>query len=399
MAGYIKKRRDVQRLRCKARRLDCESISRPRFSTSHPERAKEQQNRKFAATAAEGQGIPIVDREQVRLMRRLRQPDETVKLYKEKALSYLDIPKSWKAITTDTVIVVDRELGETVAVIRVSPFSEVSEQHNRELLEMIEHFESDARMHPVVRINGASKDGHGSMGCIGFRKAMVQGEAFGTYTKGQNVSSQSWSTLRQRDGLVHQTLGRMFKSLAPKICRDHQELMSYLKLPFAGYGIAHVKDTNATITKDDNLFTPQIVYTRRNSKGHFSNRCHRDNDASEYTYGIWLPVITPPDTDDSTTAVSKLGLMQDGFDQKGGQFYNAQYEFFIDFPNINGIVECVWRGAKDYHGTATAEFSCMSHYRLGCSTQINSRLACAVKKWWSNGGKMGNVRTDLDFKS
>lgn len=286
--------------------------------------------------------------------------------------------EGWRRISYGKSFILDKDTDEVVGVIRFTPFDAMDQESINEMLQVARHFEEDSKLHPDCAINAAHGHSGGRMSCIGYRKAMVHDEAFGIYkkTSGLQCDIQRWKTLRRADGAIHQTLGKLFKSLAGRICNEHQSLMEYLRLPYAGYG--HTCDNNKAETS--NLFTPQIAYTRRGKNGPFSNLPHRDNDRSAFTYGMWLPV----DISSDSAAEVVLGRKQSDFGQIGGHFYNASYGFYIDFSGIDGVVECVWRGSQDVHGTSTGVFNSTNQYRLGCSAQINVRLARAVQKWWKD---------------
>ena len=67
-------------------------------------------------------------------------------------------------------------------------------------------------------------------------------------------------------------------------------------------------------------------------------------------------------------------------DQDGGQFYNATYGWYLDFPSMgNVLVECLWQSAKQLHGTATSSYKPGTD-RLGITAQVSQRLANAVEK-------------------
>ena len=168
---------------------------------------------------------------------------------------------------------------------------------------------------------------------------------------------------------MHHAVGKRYKELAPLIFQQHQQQGQLLGLPLAGYPI---KDTIATRSRDENLsFTPQLVYTKQDQNGAFTNVAHYDNDASDFAFVLWIPLQK---TDDCQ-ALSDVVL-----DQVGGQFYNASYGWYLDFPNMgNVLVECLWQSAKQLHGTATSFYKPGTD-RLGITAQVSQRLANAVRK-------------------
>jgi hypothetical protein len=66
---------------------------------------------------------------------------------------------------------------------------------------------------------------------------------------------------------------------------------------------------------------------------------------------------------------------------KGGFFYVADYGLLIDYSQIDGVVEQIWRGNDHIHGTALGEIEDKRFTRYGSSTQINQRLKRAVKTY------------------
>lgn len=74
---------------------------------------------------------------------------------------------------------------------------------------------------------------------------------------------------------------------------------------------------------------------------------------------------------------------RDGYDATGYHFYNATWAVNVDISSVDGLVECLWRGKYDIHGTTTGDFASGAN-RFAATTQLNKRLdqrlAKAVKE-------------------
>lgn len=65
--------------------------------------------------------------------------------------------------------------------------------------------------------------------------------------------------------------------------------------------------------------------------GQFENYGHEDNDTTKYTPGIGGNCYMD----------GRLASFKDGFSSIGGQFYVANYGFYMKYSAIDGIVEQV----------------------------------------------------------
>jgi hypothetical protein len=135
------------------------------------------------------------------------------------------------------------------------------------------------------------------------------------------------------------------------MCHDH---VAKNKIPafgktsivdaFVGSGIASC----LTATRDD-----------------FANIPHKDNDTSPYTFGMWLT------TRNDGSLVLDAKECEDAV--KGGQFFWGDWGVAADFGQCPGLVELVWRGKDDFHGTAVSETK-PGYQRWGTSVQVSGRL-------------------------
>jgi hypothetical protein len=115
---------------------------------------------------------------------------------------------------------------------------------------------------------------------------------------------------------------------------------------------------------------------------------HKDNDVSKWVLGISGNVFKQ---------TGNIATFNDGFKMKGGFFYVADYGFLIDYSQIDGVVEQIWRGNDHIHGTALGEIEDEKRFtRYGSSTQINERLTHAVNTY-KKKQKGGIVDDDIYY--
>jgi hypothetical protein len=103
--------------------------------------------------------------------------------------------------------------------------------------------------------------------------------------------------------------------------------------------------------------------------GGFANEGHFDNDINIYATGIWSPVDKE----------GNIATKDDGYDGDGFRFYIAPYKVAIDFNDIDGFVEAIWRGKSDLHGTTTGRYGENSD-RHAITCQLAKRLDQRVRK-------------------
>ena len=68
----------------------------------------------------------------------------------------------------------------------------------------------------------------------------------------------------------------------------------------------------------------------------------------------------------------------------GGFFYIADYAILFDYEKIDGIVEQIWQGPVQVHGTVAGGIQ-KRFTRYGSSTQINKRLTAYVANYFKSG--------------
>lgn len=136
-------------------------------------------------------------------------------------------------------------------------------------------------------------------------------------------------------------------------------------------------------------FSSNMAYTCRG----FVNFPHNDRDRSVYAYGQFAP----------TDLNGNFKSFTEGYQLIGHHFIVIPYRFLVDFSNIDGLVEIIWRGPIDKHCTTTGKLG------PGCdkyafSTQINQRLADRVQKcgglqyWTMDKWKMSGHKKSSKFK-
>jgi hypothetical protein len=151
-----------------------------------------------------------------------------------------------------------------------------------------------------------------------------------------------------------------FKDLAPVCAEACMQHVIDANIPAFGMGQIELAFEDAGIAS--------CLTATRND---FANLPHKDNDSSPYTYGVWLTTKTNGDLvmdeDECRNAV------------QGGEFFWADYGIAADFGACPGLIELIWRGKDDRHGTARS-VTRDGYQRWGTSVQVSGRLSRFLKK-------------------
>ena len=114
-----------------------------------------------------------------------RYQPEAESLYKDKVMQHEKIPHYWKQFSRPgTMLVYDKASKKLTAIIRIQNLDRLSIAEADMLKMTIDHCVEDSHCSVGVHNNGAAnkaQDKQGSMGAMGYRKAMVQGQAYGEY--------------------------------------------------------------------------------------------------------------------------------------------------------------------------------------------------------------------------
>lgn len=266
-------------------------------------------------------------------------------------------------------VVVDSSTDAVHLVVKISLFRDLRDSRARTEYESIaDHMVHDSKLHAAININGSMKSDraqdftaktHGKMWGMGYRAGMEQLTSasgvnvpanYGEYTKPGNVTWDDWQRLRDNDMQIHSLLGQKFSHLAPRLFDDFQALTS--DMPKWGTEASKV---GGAIPQ---LFTPNITYTY----GGFANRFHCDRDVNTMAFGVFMPL----------NHNLKLTSRRDGYRQYSGTFCLASYKVVVDFANIDGVVEQIWRGG-DVHATTIGTWR-GANTHLGSSCQLNKML-------------------------
>ena len=99
-------------------------------------------------------------------------------------LDAYNLLKHWKAITHGTVHIIDKDTQKLAAIIRITPYTELSASRQAELQRVIMRCNTHYYKATPITCNGASRTEEGiigHIGGIGYRKSMSLNEAFGLY--------------------------------------------------------------------------------------------------------------------------------------------------------------------------------------------------------------------------
>lgn len=126
-------------------------------------------------------------------------------------------------------------------------------------------------------------------------------------------------------------------------------------------GIPSLGKTSIDVALEDSGVASCLTATRRD----FSNVPHCDADDSPFTYGIWLTTKT-----DGTLVEGEVDCWKA---VDGGEFFWADYGVGARFRECPGMIELMWRGKDDWHGTARSQTK-EGYQRWGTSVQVSAKL-------------------------
>ena len=117
--------------------------------------------------------------------------------------------------------------------------------------------------------------------------------------------------------------------------------------------------------EDPEDFTCHLSFTISN----FAKKTHKDNDASPFTFVMWIPIK-------QTTG----NLVEENFEVKGGEFLFPD-SCGVDFSGFNGIVECAWKATAYSHLNLLSNTPSKSlHTQMGLSCQLPKKTQADLEK-------------------
>ncbi|KNZ64096.1 hypothetical protein VP01_10677g1, partial [Puccinia sorghi] len=118
--------------------------------------------------------------------------------------------------------------------------------------------------------------------------------------------------------------------------------------------------------EDPEGFTCHLSFTISN----FSNKPQKNNDASPFTFFMWIPIK-------QTTG----NFFEENFEVKGGEFVFLDDSRVIKFSGFNGILECAWKVTAYSHLTLPSNTPSISlHTCMGLSCQFPKKTQVALEK-------------------
>ncbi|THU96436.1 hypothetical protein K435DRAFT_797326 [Dendrothele bispora CBS 962.96] len=120
----------------------------------------------------------------------------------------------------------------------------------------------------------------------------------------------------------------------------------------------------------------------------FANYQHQDKDAVPVVYGWWWVAVQN----------GEEWVVDPKFDHKdveGGEFLFGEYGFAVDFERTSGLVEIMWRGCHDQHGTMKST-SPANVTRFGTSIQLTSSAVAGLKRWKERGSSSTRIKNVFD---
>jgi hypothetical protein len=253
------------------------------------------------------------------------------------------------------VIIIDRTNGEVVAVVQFTPINQLTPQEKADI-NLVTTFLHKSRkfVNPIA----PARTWGGKMWGVGWRKCMKALELFGRYIKLRIARAfpDEYFSLAAQSVRVSSILGEMFKSLGRIPFESNRQLMQENEIPSFASG-----EFNTHLSQLD--CAPHITFT---SNG-FYNRPHRDKgDASEFAFGLFVPIKTSDGT--LVDPIVDASLIKDS---TGGRFVFPDYQFCIKFkPEV--VVKIVWAAKRCKHCTLPG-IEAKGFTRMGMSLQITKK--------------------------
>ncbi|QRV82818.1 hypothetical protein RhiJN_10833 [Ceratobasidium sp. AG-Ba] len=167
-----------------------------------------------------------------------------------------------------------------------------------------------------------------------------------------------WAKHHRDECRVAAIYNRMFLQQSRYIHRLATETINRLRLPRLsdrqlGEGKSELPAANLTCTCQD-----------------FRNKMHRDEDASDWTFGLWFPTRANGQLVRKAEEVEKM--------TQGGAFVFPNLGMGVDFSKCPGVVSILWQGPHELHGTVESKTN-PTFRRWGTSIQCTNRLTKRVE--------------------
>ncbi|KAJ7584719.1 hypothetical protein C8J56DRAFT_951664 [Mycena floridula] len=218
---------------------------------------------------------------------------------------------------------------------------------------------------------------NGSMYAVGWRGPMgEQGSTIGFYAPARNQKALTkYESAVNQLPMVAKYYAEMLHTIHPGGYLHMVHRAKELKLP----SFSDTMIVDGTSVHDP--FANSLTITCEN----FSNYQHRDADDVDFAGGQWTMARKDPNTKqwviDRSLKHSEV---------KGGEFLDGKYKVGVDFSKCDGLVDILWHGKVDEHGTLLSS-SAPDVTRFGTSVQITRKGALAIQKFWAEGGDSDRV--------
>ncbi|MBW0571967.1 hypothetical protein O181_111682 [Austropuccinia psidii MF-1] len=264
------------------------------------------------------------------------------------------------------------------SIFSIIPFTSFEDEFN---LDFIEDFQKVAHWLKKASSVYGNITVHGTQGGkmirYGWRKSQDK-EAFGRYKPIKidlNVPENrlKYNKMHEEVKSIDLFVGNRFQLTANKAFEE-----SYRKLESIG------ARSFGEMTHQESIKYHQLSTNMTFSFGHFHNNYHKDEDFSNYSYGICMPV-----------ELEKFNLVKNKDENvvKAGSFVFPSYKCGIDFSKVHEVYEIIWQSRKHGHQTLRTfvKKGFENNTRLALSFQIENKLALAYNKYGQGLGNFKNV--------
>ncbi|QRV88506.1 hypothetical protein RhiJN_16524 [Ceratobasidium sp. AG-Ba] len=196
----------------------------------------------------------------------------------------------------------------------------------------------------------------GTMFGLGWRGGTDREFRFGWYARHPDTD---WAKHHRDECRIAAIYNRMFLQQSRYIHKLASETINRLRLPrlsdrHLGEEKSELPAANLTCTCQD-----------------FINKMHTDDDASDWTFGLWFPTYADGRLVQNAKEVENM--------TKGGAFVFPNLGMGVDFSKCPGVVSILWQGPHELHGTAQSVTN-PEYRRWGTSIQCTNRLTERIER-------------------
>ncbi|KIY62118.1 hypothetical protein CYLTODRAFT_459264 [Cylindrobasidium torrendii FP15055 ss-10] len=261
--------------------------------------------------------------------------------------------------------------GEVPVGIRITPWEEVTARQRRAMETLMEW----STLTQSIKNNAAAKGGsvkdrtfrsQGQMFGLGWHLAQQENKSVGRYAPLEGKMQRMLEL--EKDGSLAVVEEEYMSALGSFMPGPQQKL----KAAAERWSVPSFANTEWTGEITDYVGANSLTITR----GGFANALHVDNDFCSVAYGWWWVgeelYVPASEGGDGKRRRFRLNPAFDHDLISGGEFVWGEFNIGVKFERVKGLVEIMWRGSEDVHGTLMAKEP-VGCTRFGTSIQLTKK--------------------------